>query len=367
MPSVFFYISGHGYGHAVRQIEIINTLGRLAHRPLPIVVRTGASRWLFDRTLRVPVTFLPAQTDTGVVQIDGLRLDEAETMRQAAAFYDTMPRRVEEEAELLRAHDAAIVISDAPPLGPAAAAAAGIPGVVCANFTWDWIYTAYAGDTPATQAVLASIRTAYAAAEGWRMPFHGGFETLAAVSDIPLVARHAQDHLTHAAVRSRLGLGLEAKLLLVSFGGFGVRDLPLDRLDCLKGWQVIVTTRGERPALPAGVHAVEEADLYGAALRYEDLVGAVDVVLTKPGYGIVSDCIANGTAVLYTSRGRFPEYDVLVAEMPRYLRCRFIEMDRFLGGRWQAGLDALDETAAPPERLRTDGATVVARRILSRL
>ena len=36
----------------------------------------------------------------------------------------------------------------------------------------------------------------------------------------------------------------------------------------------------------------------------------------------VSDCIANGTALLYTSRGRFAEYDVLIREMPRYLRCR---------------------------------------------
>ena len=31
--------------------------------------------------------------------------------------------------------------------------------------------------------------------------------------------------------------------------------------------------------------------------------------MTKPGYGIISECVANGTAILYTSRGRFAEYE----------------------------------------------------------
>ena len=41
MASVAFYISGHGFGHASRQIELINALG--TRRPdLSIVVRTSA-------------------------------------------------------------------------------------------------------------------------------------------------------------------------------------------------------------------------------------------------------------------------------------------------------------------------------------
>jgi hypothetical protein len=58
--------------------------------------------------------------------------------------------------------------------------------------------------------------------------------------------------------------------------------------------------------------------MYGQRIRYEDLVGAVDIVASKPGYGIISECAANGTALLYTDRGRFCEYEVLVREMPRY-------------------------------------------------
>ena len=60
--------------------------------------------------------------------------------------------------------------------------------------------------------------------------------------------------------------------------------------------------------LPASVRFVDERAIYAAGYRYEDLVRAVDVVATKPGYGIISECIANDTALLYTSRGHFAEY-----------------------------------------------------------
>ena len=81
--------------------------------------------------------------------------------------------------------------------------------------------------------------------------------------------------------------------------------------------------------------------------RYPDLVAASDVVISKPGYGIISECIANGAALLYTSRGHFAEYDVLVSGMPRFLRCRFIAQDDLLAGRWTDAIDALLVTAHP--------------------
>ena len=71
------------------------------------------------------------------------------------------------------------------------------------------------------------------------------------------------------------------------------------------------------------------------------------MVISKPGYGIVSECIANGAALLYTSRGRFMEYDVFVAEMPRVLRCREISQEDLFAGRW-ADADCRAPRAAGP-------------------
>jgi hypothetical protein len=361
VASVVFYISGHGFGHAARQIAVVNELGALAP-DLPLVIRTSVSRWLLDLLLRTPATIVPAEVDTGVVQIDSLRLDEDETIARAAAFYAELEQRAAEEASFLREYAARLVISDAPPLGCAAGARASVPSIVLSNFTWDWIYSGYpqAAERPS---LIPKIQSAYASASaGWRLPMHGGFETISPIVDVPFIAQHANPRRTPDDVRRALELPLDRPLALLSFGGYGVRDLSLDCLDCLDRWGIVAVARDVSP-LPPHLWRVPQQRVYDAGLRYEDLIRAVDVVITKPGYGIIADCVANGTAILYTSRGRFIEYDVLVAEMSRFLRCRFIEMDALAAGRWRAALDALLASPPPPERPRTDGARVVAEMI----
>jgi hypothetical protein len=366
--SVFFYISGHGFGHAVRQIAIIRALLEIAPGRVRVVVRTSAPAWLFARTLGGAVTLLPGDTDPGAVQIDGLRLDEHATVRAATAFYRTLPARVGAEADILRAHGAALVVADAPPLACAAAAAASVPAVVCSNFTWDWIYQPYIADDPSGAPLLPVMQEAYSSAAGWRLPMHGGFDTVAPIIDVPLVARHARPGRTVDELRRALELPTGVPLALVSFGGYGARDLPLGRLDCLADWRVVITVpQPDGAEAPRGVEILAEELMYARGLQYEDLVHAVDVVVTKPGYGIVSDCAANDTAVLYTSRGRFAEYDVLVREMPLWVRSMFLPRRDLLEGRWKAALDAL--MAMPPvqEPPPTDGAAVVADLIVARL
>jgi hypothetical protein len=362
---VFFYISGHGFGHASREIEVVNAL--LGGRSAPeIVIRSSAPRWLFDRNVRGPFTLIDGPCDTGVVQIDSLRLDAAETIRRAAAFHRQLPARVAAEAALLRAHDARLVVSDAPPLACAAAQAAGVPSVVLSNFTWDWIYELYTEALAEAPDLIPAIQQAYRGADAaWRFPLHGGFETFETLVDVPFVARHA----THDRddVRRRLDLPAGGAVALASFGGYGLGDFDPWRLDCLAEWTVVIT--GHRPSgpLPKGVRFVDESAIFDGGLRYEDLVHAVDAVVTKPGFGIVAECLANGTAMLYTSRGRFREYEVMVAEMPRFLRCAFLDMDALFAGRWREALEHLRQLPAPPDSPRTDGAAVVAGMIDARI
>ncbi|MEP6593484.1 MAG: hypothetical protein ABJC51_07320, partial [Acidobacteriota bacterium] len=302
--------------------------------------------------------------DTGVVQIDSVRLDEAATLSAAVDFYAGFAERVRLEAARLERDDARLVISDAPPLACAAAAAAGIPSVVLSNFTWDWIYEAYgAASAPG---LLSAIRAAYGLAEaGWRLPLHGGFAGCKRVIDVPFVARHAT--VPAAEVRRRLGLPTQTPLVLTSFGGYGLDAFDPLRLDCGGRWHVVVTGREPPSPGPEWLHALDDNAVYDAGMRYEDLVAAADVVVTKPGYGIISECIANRTAMLYTSRGRFPEYDVMVAEMPRLLRCAFIDRAALLEGRWLTALETLARTPPPAERPRTVGAEMIAAMIAARV
>jgi L-arabinokinase len=367
-PLVVFYVSGHGFGHASRQIEIINALLGGAEPPR-VMVRTWAASWLFDLTLAGSVEFAPVECDTGIVQIDSLRLDERETILRASRFHETLPARAAAEAAALRRAGAALVVADVPPLACCAAAEAGVPAVALANFTWDWIYEEYSEQLNEAPTLLDTLHSAYAEAdEGWRLPLGGGFESIGRVRELPFVARRASR--SPDEVRRALGWPRDLRLAMPSFGGYGLVSMTLSQLQ-LTDWGIVFAERAS--ALPwsgpsgTPVYRVDEDGLYARGLRYEDLVGAVDAIITKPGYGIIAECVANDTALVYTSRGRFREYGVLVAGMPRYLRAAFISQEDLFNGRWQAALDDAFATPAPAARADTNGAEVAACWILDRL
>ena len=347
--SVVFYISGHGFGHASRSIEIINQL--IDRRPdLRVVIRSSVAPWLVERTARPGVTLSRAEVDTGVVQLDSLTLDAEDSIARAEAFMASFEARLATEVQFLREQGAVLTISDLPALGIAAGRAAGLPSIASGNFTWDWIYAHYqGGENVASQIGLVYRNTTVAL----RMPMWGGFETMPEVLDIPFVARRSGREPDE--VRRALGIPLDQPVVLTSFGGYGLERLDEDALLAMKGYHML---------LPG---VLDENAMYDRGYRYEDLVRAVDVVVTKPGYGIISECIANGTALLYTSRGDFREYQVLVDAMPKYLRCAFIDHDDLFAGHWRSHLDRLLDQPEPPIRPPVNGAEVAADILLNTL
>ena len=305
-----------------------------------VIVRSQVAPWLFERTARRGVELAPVETDTGVVQIDSLHLDAAATLDRARRFMATFEVRVATEVTFLRGRDVQLVVADLPPLGIAAAHAAGLPAIAYGNFTWDWIYDGYEGG----RELAHSIGDIYSHASlALRLPMWGGFQTITNVRDLPFVARHSNKDPEDT--RRALGIPAGERVVLVSFGGYGLA--------------------GARKPRAADYHILwpgefDENAMYARGYRYEDVVRAVDAVVTKPGYGIISECIANRTAMLYTSRGDFREYRVMVNEMPAYLRCAFIDHDDLFSGNWAPHLDRLLAQPLPQETPATNGDAVAA-------
>jgi hypothetical protein len=358
---IVFYVSGHGFGHASRVIEVINAVG--AREPATrIIIRSSVPRWLFDVTLRAPAEVSAVVTDVGVVQPDSLHLDIAATTRDAGAFYTDLPARAATEAAFLRRCGATLVVGDLPPLAFEAAHAAGLPAVALGNFTWDWIYEAYPDLMARAPHVVPAIKAAHRhVSRAIRLPMWGGFDGWTCpIVDVPFVARRSVR--SSADVRARLGIAACRRLVLASFGGLGIAGLDLTALARLDDYTVVTTGHalGFSGTIPDGLVLLDDRGVYESGLRYEDLVHAADAVVTKPGYGIIAECLANDTALLYTSRGHFVEYDVLIDAMPRFLRCGFIDHPDLLAGRWSSHLDDLLAQPSPPQRPASNGADVAA-------
>ncbi|BCR03587.1 arabinose kinase [Desulfuromonas versatilis] len=354
MKKLCYYISGHGLGHASRSCHIINTL-RQRHPQLAVEVVSDAHDWFFKGFLDSSVPVRRRTMDLGVLQRDSLVMQEEQTLQRYREFLRCRETLVCEEAKDLRQGGVSLVAADIPATAFAAAAMAGIPGVGISNFTWDWIYQGLAEKFPDYQDVLEALEADYGKASRLlRLPFHGDIPAIDTLEDLPLVARRGTREPRE--VRMAIDIPEGCRFGLVSFGGFGLQGYDFRPLARLKNW--VFVTEGEKNwkadnlrSLPAGM------------FPYPDLVRAADAVITKPGYGIVSEAIANDTAVLYTSRGDFREQALLVAGMRRYARCRFIDNQALRAGLWGEALEELMRQPWPAETLRSDGHLVAADRL----
>ena len=357
------YVSGHGFGHSTRTAEVLRAVRQRAPR-LPIVVSTSAPSFLFEDVVARPLEFRPVAGDVGLVQKDALVIDEAGTVGAWQAFVADWVARVDGEARWLRRAKARLVLGDIPPLAFAAAAAAGVPSLALGNFSWDWIYRHLARRFPALADAADWAAEAYRRAGLLlRLPFAGDLSVFPAIRDVPLIVR--VPGLDRKEARRRLGLAGRPAVLL-SFGGVGLAGLNLSGYGRLRGYEFLVTGASGQGPLPDNARLLAPDALAAAALAYPDLVAAVDVVVSKPGYGIVTDCIGARTRLVYTDRGDFPEYPILVAGMAQHLPAEFASNDEIRDGRLAPALAAVLGRAFP-DPPRMDGATVVAEALLARL
>jgi L-arabinokinase len=326
---------------------------------LPITVVSSAPESLFRRAIPPLLEYRRRECDVGLVQRDALTIDEAGTAEAWLDFSAGWDARVTDEARWLAASDVRLVLGDIPPLAFEAAARAGVASVALANFSWDWIYRHLARREPRLAEAAERCARAYESCSLLlRLPFAGDLSAFPRIEDVPLVAR--RPGVAREEARRRLDLRGDRPLVLLSFGGIGMSGFDASVLEGLPFHFVSVGPCGTTSAF---ITELAPRALEAAGLQYQDLVGAVDVVVTKPGYGIVTDAIGAGARLVYTDRGDFPEYPILVAEMTDYLPCAYVSNADLLTGRLLAPIRAVLGKPAPT-RPDLSGASRVAERLL---
>jgi L-arabinokinase len=322
-------------------------------------VVSAAPEALFRAAIPGGFSFRRLRCDVGVVQKDALSLDETGTWEAWRAFARDMSDLADAEWRYLHHVGARVVLGDIPPLAFQAAHEAGVPSLALGNFSWDWIYRHLGERQVKLRDAAERCADSYSRAGLLlRLPFAGDMRAFPRIEDIPLVARTPR--LKRADARRALGLGAETTLLL-SFGGIGLPDFDASVLAGLRHFVFLGTERPKNA--PPNFRLLDMAALAAQNVHYEDVVGAVDVVVSKPGYGIVSDAIGAGVRLIYTDRGDFPEYGVLVKEMQDWLACAYVSQGDLRAGRLAEPLrEVLAKT--PPPAPDTSGADVAAWRLL---
>ena len=91
------------------------------------------------------------------------------------------------------------------------------------------------------------------------------------------------------------------------------------------------------------------------------------MVVTKPGFGIVSECIANNKPIIYSDRKNFKEYPVLVEAIETYCRQAFIPNAKLYAGELDRALQEVETAPESQTQIARGGAEIAANEILRRL
>jgi hypothetical protein len=353
--AIAYYVTAHGYGHGVRSCDIIRSLNELYPEIDVTIVSNLPHSFFANRLGSGRYTVRNAAFDLGMVQLDSIRVDVAESLRRLLLLYEERSSLVAAEAAYLSTHGFGLVVADIPGMPLESAAELGIPRIAVGNFSWDWIYSGFVPYDPRWQAMVEAFSSAYSRTDLLlRLPFSPDMDVFPRKEDIPLVAAPGTDR--REGIAALTGADPEKRWLLISFTTLEWDEEALHNVERLGRYEFFTV-------LPLEWHRRNIHPIDREHVRFTDVVASMDGVITKPGFGILSDCLVNGKPIIYTDRSDFLEYPVLEAAIKNYFRHVHIPMERFYRGELGDAIEALWSRPRPQRSLTGGGAAVAARKM----
>ena len=288
MKKIIFYLSDHGFGHIARTISIIAAAVR--SRETHAYVVCGPRQNEFARqNLRLmltaeeygSITFRAEHTDIGLIVREGtLDVDTDALTKATSAYLAELPERAKRESEWLKENRIDAALCDMPVWSIEACELAGVPLLYIGNFTWTELYREFLPERiwKAYAVYYGKIRHAmlYALHNQEMLAYLKNAER----QETSVTARPF-DKEAVAAIKSRH----DRKLVFVALGmsaqfrkAADVSGTPYD----------FYTTQG----VPLAGDNVEVIPY--TTVNTQDYIAAADYVITKAGWGTVSECLLAG-------------------------------------------------------------------------
>ncbi|KAL6985073.1 D-arabinose 1-dehydrogenase (NAD(P)(+)) [Sarracenia purpurea var. burkii] len=367
-----YYVTGHGFGHATRVVEVARHLILAGH---DVHVVTGAPDFVFTTEIQSPQLFLRKLVlDCGAVQADALTVDRLASLEKySETAVVPRPFILATEVEWLNSIKADLVVIKCLlsslyeiPIMSISLSRLKVGSYVIFKYShgnrfqmlfqlhaaqqlmlvfgqfvsltsgslsfWDFIYAEYvmaAGHHH--RSIVWQIAEDYSHCEFLiRLPGYCPMPAFRDVIDVPLVVRRL--HKSRSEARKEIGIGDDVKLVILNFGGQpGGWKLKEEYLP--SGWQCLVCGASDNQELPPNFIKLAK-DVYTP-----DLIAASDCMLGKIGYGTVSEALAYKLPFVFVRRDYFNE-EPFLRNMLEYYRGG-VEMIRrdLLTGHWKPYLE----------------------------
>lgn len=350
--NLYYYVSGHGFGHISRSSLVIS---ELVKSPWINSVHLVSERIDFMDWDHPKLRKRYRALDTGVFQIDSLSINLEQTELSLRNFEKEKNKILSEEVKYCKQNHIQLVITDSASLPISIAIDVGIPSLFLGNFTWDFVYKNYAKHSSFFSEIAEKIHVEYTfATEALILPFHCPMPSFLESSEPGLLGRKPKRNKEE--VRKSLNFAKEISYGLLAFGAYGLGPTETNFPKLLED-VVLVSSGTNLQAKSTNVLVIDTP-------YYPDLVNACDFVITKPGYGILSECYFSSTPLLYTDRGDFAEYPILVSALESYFVSSYTTQSQIWEGDIGEALDSIRKKKWPDKVLKTDGLETIISHIL---
>lgn len=346
-------ISANGFGHLAQVAPIVTAFAKV--RPgLKLTLRTEVDPIICGQFLDIPFEMGPTPPDPNMrmqgpldVDADGL----FEDYQDLVADWENVITR---DAAVLAALKPDLVLTNIAVASVAAARRAGVPVAAICSLNWADVFAAYCGTDGDAGEIYDHLTSAYAAADRFiQLQPHMPMDWVPTAHSVGPVARVGQDRRADLqAIRPA------DHYVLATMGGIpGMHtQVPLPEVE---GVMWVVPPDWESPR--RDILSRKELDI-----AFIDLMRSCDALVTKAGYGGVTESAVNGTRILYTERTNWCETPMLETWMAENCTARRIERDVMQSGDFGAELQELlaRPISKQPVRGGVDDAVAVLTQLL---
>lgn len=361
MRAIAYYITAHGYGHGTRSCDVLRSLYAAAPKQSVVVTTDLPINFLKNRLSGCEnITFRSGSFDVGLVQKDSIQSDLFQTLEKLETLYNQEENLIAQEQNFFRENDVGLVVADIPAIPLAAAQRSNLRNIAIGNFSWDWIYEEYAKTDFHWEFFVEKFRTVYEQTDLLlRLPFAPPMEQFPNRKDVPLLATPGTPRREKIAHISDTDISKPWALL-----SFTSLDLDFQALETIRTLSDQYEFFCVEPLRYEGscIHSVCRE-----TFPFADVLASCDVVISKPGFGLVSECIVNNKPLIYSDRSDFAEYPYLVEGIEKYLKnIHLPSSDLYAGNLFQA-LEEIKQQPEPTGFIRRTGAETIANDLLIRV
>ena len=292
MKKILYYVSEHGLGHLTRSVALIREL----QNDTKVMIRNSNESFLKKSLPSIPV--FSGQTDQGpIISDNSVSIDWKRTHSSITDWYSNFSSNLEKELIFMKKSDPDLIISDISPIPLSAAKKLGIQSIALSNFTWLDIFSKLENFN------LNILKESYQNSSFCiQLPLSTSMDIFKQKKQVGFVCKSLSEQ--KISVRKKLNID-ESKFLIFV-------NLP-------KFYNVVLKNFENFQVISTGAKTTSKNTMFIEPwIEGQNLINASDLVITKCGYGMISECLTTGTPLKLIADDLHPEQSAMLKHLSNY-------------------------------------------------